>query len=99
MERRIVVTGLGTVNPLGNTVDSFWDSIKQAKSGITTIDSFDASSLSCRIAGVVNDLCVEDYIDFKEARKYDKFSIFAVVASTQARNRSWGIRYIYSNVS
>ncbi|MBN1524116.1 MAG: beta-ketoacyl-ACP synthase II [Spirochaetales bacterium] len=84
MERRIVVTGLGALNPLGNDVASTWKGIRNARSGITAIEHFDASALSCRIAGVVKDFSADDILDSKEARKHDRCSLFAMAASTQA---------------
>ncbi|RPJ04192.1 MAG: beta-ketoacyl-[acyl-carrier-protein] synthase II [Spirochaetaceae bacterium] len=84
MEKRIVITGLGTINPLGNSVDESWEAVKHGKSGIARIDHFDTSMISCRIAGMVKDLDVDSYIDSKEARKLDKFAVFGIIASIQA---------------
>jgi 3-oxoacyl-[acyl-carrier-protein] synthase II len=73
MSRRVVVTGLGIVSPVGNSVLSAWDNIINGKSGIDTIAKFDASTFSVRIAGEVKDFNIEDYITAKEARHMDTF--------------------------
>ena len=67
--RRVVVTGLGLVTPVGNTVDESWKNIIAGKPGIATITKFDASALATRFAGEVKGFNIEEYISAKEARR------------------------------
>lgn len=83
-ERRIVVTGLGAVSPLGNDVAATWGGIKQGRSGIAALSAFDASAFPARIAGEIRDLVLDDYLSPKEARKSDPFIHYGMVASIQA---------------
>ena len=83
-QRRIVVTGMGLICPVGNTVESSWEAVCQGRSGIGPVTEFDASQLSTRIAGEVRDLDLASYLDEKEARRYDKFMHYGIVASVQA---------------
>lgn len=83
MRKRVVVTGLGTVNPLGNDISSFWDAIKTGTSGIGPITKFDASEYPARIAGEVKDFDPREYMDRRDARKMDVFSQFSVAAALQ----------------
>src|SRR5690606_12791728 len=82
--RRVVVTGLGLVTPVGNTVDESWANILAGKSGIDTITRFDASALACQFAGEVKGFQIEDYIPAKEARHMDAFIHYGLAASLQA---------------
>ncbi|WP_428419960.1 beta-ketoacyl-ACP synthase II [Methylibium sp.] len=82
--RRVVVTGLGLVSPLGNTVNESWSQLVAGTSGITTVTKFDASKLACRIAGEVKGFQIEDYIPAKEARHMDTFIHYGLAASLQA---------------
>ena len=82
--RRVVVTGLGLVSPVGNTVQSAWDNLLAGKSGIGTITKFDHSGLSVHFAGEVKDFQIEDYISAKEARHMDTFIHYGIAAGTQA---------------
>lgn len=82
--RRVVITGLGAVTPLGNDVKSFWEGIKTGKNGIDKVTRFDASELKTQIAAEVKDFEPTDYIDKKEARKMDRFTQLAVVAASEA---------------
>lgn len=84
MKRRVVVTGLGCVSPLGNTVEETWEGIKAGKSGIANITQFDTTDFDVKIAGEVKNLDVSQWVDKKEARKMARFCQFAAVASTQA---------------
>ena len=72
-DRRVVVTGLGIVSPLGVGIQDNWQRIVEGKSGIGTIDRFDASGIACTIAGQADEFKVEDYLAPKEARKMDRF--------------------------
>ena len=71
--RRVVVTGLGLVSPVGNTVTEGWANVVAGKSGIDLITKFDASAFACRFAGEVKGFQIEDYIPAKEARHMDTF--------------------------
>jgi 3-oxoacyl-[acyl-carrier-protein] synthase II len=82
--RRVVVTGLGLVTPVGNTVDESWASIVAGRSGIANITKFDASNFSCRFAGEVKGFNIEDYIPGKEARHMDSFIHYGLAAALQA---------------
>src|SRR5471030_820495 len=82
--RRVVVTGLGLVCPVGNTVAEGWANIVAGKSGIATITKFDASAFACHFAGEVKGFNVEDYIPGKDARHMDSFIHFGVAAALQA---------------
>ncbi len=84
MKRRVVITGLGTVNPLGNSVSVFWDAIRAGKSGIGPITRFDAAEYPSRIAGELKDFSPGDFMDRKDARKMDLFSQYAVASAVQA---------------
>jgi 3-oxoacyl-[acyl-carrier-protein] synthase II len=82
--RRVVVTGLGLVSPVGNTVTEGWQNLLAGRAGIDTITKFDASAFSCRVAGEVKGFKVEDYIAAKEARHMDTFIHYGLAASIQA---------------
>lgn len=83
-ERRVVITGLGCVSPVGNTVAEAWDAIVAGKSGIATITKFDAAPFSTRFAGEVKNFNIEDYIPGKEARHMDAFIHYGMAAGIQA---------------
>ncbi|MFN0182676.1 MAG: beta-ketoacyl-ACP synthase II [Aquabacterium sp.] len=82
--RRVVVTGLGLISPVGNTVAEGWANLIAGRGGIGPVTRFDASALSCRFAGEVRGFNVEDYIPGKEARHMDTFIHFGMAASLQA---------------
>ena len=82
--RRVVVTGLGCVSPVGNTVADAWANLLAGRSGIGPITHFDASQFACRIAGEVKGFNVEDWMSAKEARTMDSFIHFGVAAAAQA---------------
>jgi len=82
--RRVVVTGLGLISPVGNDVNTAWDNLLLGKSGIATISKFDSSGLSVHFAGEVKNFNIEDYISAKEARHMDTFIHFGIAAGTQA---------------
>lgn len=83
-DRRVVITGLGAITPVGNDVEQYWEAIKAGKNGIGPITLFDASNHSTRIAGEVKDFDPTRYIDAKEARRMDRFTQFAVSAAKMA---------------
>jgi 3-oxoacyl-[acyl-carrier-protein] synthase II len=82
--RRVVVTGLGAVSPVGNDVASSWEALLAGRSGIGPITRFDASGLGCRIAGEVKDFDLATYMSPKEARRMDTFIHYGIAASVQA---------------
>ncbi len=84
MKKRVVVTGLGAVTPIGNSVDEFWNSIKENKVGIDTISAFDASEFKAKVAGEVKNFDPKAYMDAKTAKRMEKFCQYAVVASKEA---------------
>ncbi len=84
MKRRVVVTGLGVVSPLGNEVEEFWSAIKEGKNGISTITQIDASAFTSRIAGEVHDFDPSEYIVGKDLRRMERFTQFAVYAAHKA---------------
>ena len=83
MKRRLVVTGLGAITPIGNTVDEFWNGIKDGKCGIDEITSFDTTDYKVKLAAEVKNFNPEDYMDKKEARRLDRFIQFAMAASKE----------------
>jgi len=82
--RRVVVTGLGLISPVGNSVQEGWSSLLAGKSGIANITKFDASNFACKFAGEVKGFNVEDYFPAKEARHMDTFIHYGLAASIQA---------------
>ena len=81
---RVVITGMGMLSPLGNTVEESWENMMAGRSGITRITQFDASELSTQIAGEVKNFVARDYMDFKEARRMSRASQLAVAAARMA---------------
>ncbi|NKC13416.1 MAG: beta-ketoacyl-ACP synthase II [Gammaproteobacteria bacterium] len=84
MRRRIVVTGLGLVTPVGNTVADTWEAIKAGRSGIAPIDLFDVSNFPSRIGGTVKDFDKDTYLSAKDARKMDPFIHYGIASCIQA---------------
>ncbi len=82
--RRVVVTGMGVVSPIGIGLDAFWSALVEGRPGVGPITRFDASGLDCRIAAEVHDFEPERYMDRKEARRTDRFAQFALAASAMA---------------
>ncbi|UTM56404.1 beta-ketoacyl-ACP synthase II [Photobacterium sp. CCB-ST2H9] len=83
-KRRVVVTGMGMLSPVGNTVESSWKALLAGQSGISNIEHFDASDFATRFAGMVKDFNCEEYMTKKDARKMDLFIQYGVAAGTQA---------------
>ena len=83
-KRRVVITGMGMLSPLGNDVASSWEAVQQGTSGIAGIDRFDTTGYSTRIGGAVRNLDMEPYLSTKDARKVDAFIQYGVVAAQQA---------------
>ena len=84
MKRRVVITGLGAVTPLGNNVDDFWAGIREGKVGIGPITKFDTTDYKVKIAAEVKDFKAADYMDFKAAKRMENFSHYAVAAAKEA---------------
>ena len=84
MERRVVVTGIGAITPIGNTAKEFWNSIKEEKCGIDEITRFDTSDLKVKLAAEVKGFKSEDYLDRKASRRMDLYTKYAVIASREA---------------
>ncbi len=82
--KRVVVTGLGAITPIGNNVDDYWNALINGVSGAAEINSFDAGKFKTRFACEVKSFDVKDYFDRKEARKHDRYSQFGMVAASQA---------------
>jgi 3-oxoacyl-[acyl-carrier-protein] synthase II len=84
VKKRVVVTGLGAITPIGNTLEDYWQGLLKGVNGIGPITRFDASNQACRFGGEVKDFDPLQYLDRKEAKRMDRFSQFAVCASQQA---------------
>ncbi len=83
-KRRVVVTGLGMITPLGNNVSETWESILKGRSGIAPLDHFDTTDFTVRIGGSVKDLALDDYIPKKDQKKMDPFIHYGIAAGVQA---------------
>lgn len=88
MKRRVVVTGLGAVTPIGNDVESFWDGIKAGKVGIGPITRFDTTDYKVKLAAEVKDFVAKDRMDFKASRRMELFSQYAVAAALEAQKQA-----------
>lgn len=88
MERRVVITGLGCITPIGNNVEEFWKGIEEGKCGIDEITAFDTTDYKVHLAGEVKNFNPEDYIDKKEAKRMDRFTQFAIVAAKEVMKDS-----------
>ena len=82
--RRVVVTGLGIVSPLGTGTEKNWDALMKGQSGIAPITKFDASNMTSKIAGEVKDFKAEDYVSRKDVRRMDIFTQYAMAATRMA---------------
>lgn len=86
--KRVVVTGMGIISPIGNTIDEFWNSLKEKKTGIGTLTRFDTSDYKVKLAAQVNDFDPMKYMDRKEAKRMELFSQYAIAASVEAIEQS-----------
>ena len=84
MKRRVVVTGMGAITPIGNSVEAFWKSVKEEKIGFAPITYFDTTEYRCKLAAQVKDFEPADYMDKKAARRMEQFCQFAVAATGEA---------------
>lgn len=87
-KRRVVITGMGMLSPLGNDVESSWEGILAGRSGITEIDRFDTTGYNTRIGGGIKNLDMEPYLSVKDARKLDAFIHYGLIAAQQAVDAS-----------
>ena len=87
-KRRVVVTGLGCITPLGNSIDELWSSLLSGKSGVSNITHFDASAMSVKFSASIKNFDSEKYFDSKEKRKYDLFMQYGLAAGIDAVNDS-----------
>ncbi|AGY81797.1 MULTISPECIES: beta-ketoacyl-ACP synthase II [Carnobacterium] len=88
MTNRVVITGMGAVTPLGNTVDEFWDGLKAGKNGIAPITKFDATETGITVAGELKDFDATNYMQRKISKRMDEFSRYGVAAAVQAVEES-----------
>lgn len=95
MKNRVVVTGMGAITPLGNTLKDNWDNLLSGKSGAGLISKFDASSFPVRISAEVKDFDPANYVDKKEVKKFDYFVFYALAASIEAMEHSGLNNYNY----
>lgn len=86
--KRVVVTGLGSITPIGNNLQDYWQGLTEGRNGVGDITLFDASQYTCRIGAEVKGFDPHDYMERKEAKKIDRFSQFAIAASKQALTNS-----------
>ena len=84
MEKRVVITGLGAITPIGNNVEEFWEGIKEGKCGIDKITAFDTSNFKVKLAAELKDYNPENYFEKREAKRLDKFSQYAIIAAREA---------------
>ena len=82
--KRVVITGLGTVNPLGSTVEKFWENVKKGTLGVSKIDSFDTTELGVSVAGIIRDFDPAEYFERKDIRHMERFTQIAVASAIQA---------------
>lgn len=88
MNKKVVITGMGALTPLGNNVEIFWNGIKSGECGIDFIKTFDVTNFKAKVAGELKDFNIEDYMDKKEARRMDKYCQYAMVAAEEAVKNS-----------
>ena len=88
MERRVVITGLGAITPIGNNVEEFWNGIKNGQCGIDEISLFDTTDFKVKLAGEVKKYNPEDYFDRRNCKRLDRFTQFAVIAAKEAMEDS-----------
>lgn len=84
MKKRVVITGMGAITPIGNSVDAFWASVKEQKIGFAPITKFDVTDYKCKLAAEVKDFDAKQFMDFKAAKRMELFCQYAVAASKEA---------------
>ena len=90
-KRRVVVTGLGAMTPIGHNVEETWKGIEEGVCGIAPITLFDATDMKVKVAGEIKDFHVEDYLDKKAARKMDRFTQLGMIAAQEAMEFQGGL--------
>lgn len=88
MSRRVVITGLGAITPIGNSVDAFWEAVKREEIGFAEITHFDAAGYKCHVAAEVKDFDPKEYMDFRSAKRMEPFCQYAVAAAKEAMEDS-----------
>ena len=88
MKRRVVVTGLGAITPIGNSIDSFWNAVKEGKNGIDKITFFNTTDFKVKVAAEVKDFKAEDYLGKKDAKRLDRYTQLALVAAKECMKDS-----------
>lgn len=88
MEKRVVVTGMGAITPIGNSVEDYWKGIKDGKCGIDTITKFDVTDYKVKLAAEIKNLNVEEYMDKRSAKRLDRYSQLAIIATKEAMKDS-----------
>lgn len=88
MERRVVITGIGAITPIGNNVEEFWEGLKNNKVGIAPISKFDTADFKVKVAAEVKNFDGKDYLDGKACKRLDLFSQYAIVAAREAMKQS-----------
>jgi len=88
MEHRVVITGMGAITPMGNSVEEFFQSVQEGKGGIDFIDTFDTEAYTVKLVAAVKNFEPKEYMDFKESKRMDRFSQFAVAAAKEAIEES-----------
>ena len=83
-KRRVVVTGMGIVSPVGSELETAWRNIREGQSGITPIEDFDVSDFATRIAGSVQGFQVEEYLAKKDSRRMDRFMHYGIASTEMA---------------
>nr|NIS37821.1 beta-ketoacyl-[acyl-carrier-protein] synthase II [Candidatus Saccharibacteria bacterium]NIW78318.1 beta-ketoacyl-[acyl-carrier-protein] synthase II [Calditrichia bacterium] len=84
MQRRVVITGMGSVTPIGNTVKDFWEGLLEGRNGIDHITHFDASNHTTTFGGEVKDFNVDGIIEPRDTRRFDLYTQYAIVAAHEA---------------
>lgn len=88
MKRRVVITGMGAVTPIGNNTEEMWESVKNGSCGIAPITHYDTSGQKVKLAGEIKNLNIDDFIDKKASRKMDRFTQLALIAAKEAFSQS-----------
>ena len=89
MSRRVVVTGMGAITPIGLSVDEFWAGVKEGKIGFAPITKFDTTDFKCKLAAEVKGFDGKNYMDFKAAKRMEPFSQYAVAADRHSPVPRW----------
>ena len=88
MKRRVVITGMGTINPIGHNLEETWENVKKGVCGIDEIRILDTTNFKLKLAAEVKDFDPENFLDRKEAKKMDRYTQFATIAAREAMKDS-----------